>query len=210
MKKQINPTIKAHLIRSAFYLLLLLAVCAIPFALAQRNAAKQSMNKPATPSNSLTPLSKLKPASKPGTAEQKTPVKKKGVPLSAGAAPRQLSGPVSKFLKSPAAGRLARSCCAFCRSRKLRRWCCMINTTTLRPQPPIHRSSRTSLRLATLLLMTLSCLEDRLGLCSRSTPTEFLLIFPDLASPTISMSSSTPTARAFLVRRSIRPPPRRL
>ena len=37
MKKQINPTIKAHLIRSAFYLLLLIAVCAIPFALAQRN-----------------------------------------------------------------------------------------------------------------------------------------------------------------------------
>jgi len=41
MKKQINPTIKAHLIRSAFYVLLLLAVCVIPFALAQRNA-KQS------------------------------------------------------------------------------------------------------------------------------------------------------------------------
>ena len=35
MKKQLNPTIKAHLIRGAFYLLLLLAVCAIPFALAQ-------------------------------------------------------------------------------------------------------------------------------------------------------------------------------
>ena len=47
MKKQINPTIKAHLIRGAFYLLLLLAVCAIPFALAQRNATKQSVAKPA-------------------------------------------------------------------------------------------------------------------------------------------------------------------
>jgi hypothetical protein len=35
MKKQINPAIKAHLIRGAFYLLLLVAVCAIPFALAQ-------------------------------------------------------------------------------------------------------------------------------------------------------------------------------
>src|SRR5262249_3539086 len=41
MKKQINPTIKAYLIRGAFYLLLLLAVCAIPFALAQRNGAKR-------------------------------------------------------------------------------------------------------------------------------------------------------------------------
>src|SRR6478609_1306229 len=38
MKKQINPTIKAHLIRGAFYLLLLLAVCAIPFALARDGA----------------------------------------------------------------------------------------------------------------------------------------------------------------------------
>jgi hypothetical protein len=35
MKKQINSNIKGHLIQSAFYLLLLLAVCAIPFALAQ-------------------------------------------------------------------------------------------------------------------------------------------------------------------------------
>ena len=51
MKKQINPTIKAHLIRGAFYLLLLLAVCAIPFALAQRNAAKRSVAKPSIQSN---------------------------------------------------------------------------------------------------------------------------------------------------------------
>src|SRR6266481_3706898 len=43
MKKQINPTIKAHLIRGAFYLLLLVAVCAIPFALAQRNATKRGV-----------------------------------------------------------------------------------------------------------------------------------------------------------------------
>ncbi len=39
MKKQINPTTKAHLIRGAFYLTLLVAVCAIPFALAARNPA---------------------------------------------------------------------------------------------------------------------------------------------------------------------------
>src|SRR5438067_13355254 len=42
MKKQINPTIKAYLIRGGFYLLLLLAVCAIPFALAQRSSATRS------------------------------------------------------------------------------------------------------------------------------------------------------------------------
>src|SRR5882724_3765978 len=44
MKKQINPTIKAHLIRSAFYVTLLLAVCVIPFALAQRNTPKRSVS----------------------------------------------------------------------------------------------------------------------------------------------------------------------
>src|SRR5262249_40393193 len=41
MKKQINSSIKAHLLRGAFILLLLVAVCAIPFALAQRNAVAQ-------------------------------------------------------------------------------------------------------------------------------------------------------------------------
>jgi hypothetical protein len=43
MKKQINPTIKAHLIRSAFYVLLLLAICVIPFALGQRGIGKRSL-----------------------------------------------------------------------------------------------------------------------------------------------------------------------
>jgi hypothetical protein len=42
MKKQLNPNIKAHLLRSAFYVLLLLSVCVIPFALAQRNSSKQA------------------------------------------------------------------------------------------------------------------------------------------------------------------------
>ena len=42
MKKQINRNIKAHLLRGAFYLLLLVAVCVIPFALGQRATTKQS------------------------------------------------------------------------------------------------------------------------------------------------------------------------
>ena len=46
VKANISSTIKAHLIRGAFYLLLLLAVCVIPFALAQRTTAKG--NRPAT------------------------------------------------------------------------------------------------------------------------------------------------------------------
>ena len=42
MKKRINPAVKAHLTQSALYLVLLLAVCVIPFALGQRAAGKQS------------------------------------------------------------------------------------------------------------------------------------------------------------------------
>ena len=42
MKKQANPFTKAHLIRSAFYLVLLIAACATPLALAQRNVGYQN------------------------------------------------------------------------------------------------------------------------------------------------------------------------
>ncbi len=62
MKKQINPTIKAHLIRGAFYLLLLLAVCAIPFALAQRNPAAGKVSRTLSKQNSAR-VSALAPAS---------------------------------------------------------------------------------------------------------------------------------------------------
>jgi len=41
LKKQIRPNVKAHLHRGALYLLLLLAVCVIPFLLAQRNMTKE-------------------------------------------------------------------------------------------------------------------------------------------------------------------------
>src|SRR4029077_4567436 len=42
MKTQTNPTIKAHLIRGAFYLLLLLTMCVIRFAQAERDSGKSS------------------------------------------------------------------------------------------------------------------------------------------------------------------------
>jgi hypothetical protein len=47
VKKQTSPPVKAHLLRSALVLLSLLAICAMPFALAQRNLAKPSISKPA-------------------------------------------------------------------------------------------------------------------------------------------------------------------
>jgi hypothetical protein len=56
MKKQSNTTIKGHLIRGAFYLLLLLAVCAIPCALAQPSATPTaSPSATATASPTVTP-----------------------------------------------------------------------------------------------------------------------------------------------------------
>jgi len=50
MKKQLNPSIKAHLLRGAFYLLLLMlmAVCVIPFALAQRQTDAPSLQEDPT------------------------------------------------------------------------------------------------------------------------------------------------------------------
>ena len=45
MKEPVSPAINAHLLRGAFYVLLLLAVCVIPFALGQRTTAKG--NRPA-------------------------------------------------------------------------------------------------------------------------------------------------------------------
>ena len=42
MKANISSTIKAHLVRGAFYLLLFLAVCVIPFALPQRTTGERS------------------------------------------------------------------------------------------------------------------------------------------------------------------------
>src|SRR3954471_1703915 len=65
MKKQINPTIKAHLIRGAFYLLLLVTVCAIPFALAQNRNRASAKQVAVNPSNQTLnrAASGLKPAS---------------------------------------------------------------------------------------------------------------------------------------------------
>jgi hypothetical protein len=60
MKKQINPSIKVHLLRSALILLSLLAICAIPFVLAQspsRGMSNRSVadrtQQPQLPTNSI-------------------------------------------------------------------------------------------------------------------------------------------------------------
>src|SRR6266480_1167578 len=75
MKKQIHPTIKAQILRSAFILLSLVAICAIPFALAQRNTANHSVAKPAAAKqNSVfgataTGLAGAAPADRPVSAQ---------------------------------------------------------------------------------------------------------------------------------------------
>ena len=88
MKKQINPTIKAHLIRGAFYLLLLVAVCAIPFALAQRKA---KFNQSAANRGAVNSASKPNMVGKPA-------------PPSAAARASKLSGVHSKVASQPKAG----------------------------------------------------------------------------------------------------------
>jgi hypothetical protein len=51
MKTHINPTTKGYLVRGAFYLLLLLALCVIPFALAQRSTSGNTTQLPTTSSD---------------------------------------------------------------------------------------------------------------------------------------------------------------
>src|SRR4029077_19348470 len=91
MEKQINSTIKAHLIRSAFYVLLLVAVCVIPFTLAQRKTAKQSLAEPGVAHNGARRGGRRKGAGQavPQRAMTAGPVAPPRViaPLSSGAAP---------------------------------------------------------------------------------------------------------------------------
>ncbi len=66
MKKQANPSIKAHLLWSALILLALLAVCAIPFTLAQsssRGTSNQSVAQAAAKPN-LSAIAELPPLTK--------------------------------------------------------------------------------------------------------------------------------------------------
>src|SRR5947208_14679373 len=100
MKKQINPTIKAHLIRGAFYLLLLVTLCAIPFALAQRNTMKRTVAKAKTaPAIKLaaTGARSGAPASLAGVTQQRRATK----PTSQGEAPNAVSQLRSNDVRLP-------------------------------------------------------------------------------------------------------------
>src|SRR5207247_8678633 len=98
MKRQINPTIKAHLVRSAFYVLLLLAVCVIPFALAQsrsRGTAKQSAGQPTRLAPSAAASALATKSTVPADAASSglvAPAQKR--PVRAQKSPRQPSGDV--------------------------------------------------------------------------------------------------------------------
>jgi hypothetical protein len=89
MKKQINPTIKAHLVRSAFYILLLLAACVIPFALAQRNTPNAAQVRAKSAPGSVFGA---KPRSQPVTVASKR-VSTQGFGACVGAEPATLVPP---------------------------------------------------------------------------------------------------------------------
>lgn len=68
MKAPISPAIEAHLIRSAFYLLLLLAVFVIPLALGQRSATNSAIDAAKIPAPELTPITLWQQYDNAGTA----------------------------------------------------------------------------------------------------------------------------------------------
>src|ERR1700731_4749285 len=80
MKKQINPSIKAHLLPTLFILLSLLAIGIIPFAQAQRHPAK-----PATKAITLPAARSGVPGSMAFHASQVASGSHSQVPASAGA-----------------------------------------------------------------------------------------------------------------------------
>ena len=147
MKKQTNLTIKAHLIRGAFYLLLLTAVCAIPFALAQRNSTKRGVANPASKPSMVAKFA-AGPARGAAQGTKLSGVRSKLLCK----APRSLTLALGGFfpmtfavfrtcrvcssvLKQPVA-LVERTYCRFRERRKLRRWCYTINMTTPRQTPP--------------------------------------------------------------------------
>jgi hypothetical protein len=120
MKKQINPKIKAHLIRSAFYVLLLLAVCVIPFALAQRNTPKRSaatkpkdaatkaqlaaqLTRAKSVPSSLVGKRQLGPQHQPASAQAQLPYDVRPMPVTAASkrvsqTPQKTSGPAGAHM----------------------------------------------------------------------------------------------------------------
>src|SRR2546428_9770034 len=97
MKKQINPTIKAQILRSAFILLSLVAVCAIPFSLAQRNTTKRSAANPAAKRNlALVPTATGLGAAVPSTGAAR-PLDKQAL-----AQAKQASAAAKKSVGAPA------------------------------------------------------------------------------------------------------------
>jgi outer membrane protein assembly factor BamB len=82
MKEHINPYIKAQLLRSAFFLLTLLAVCGIPFASAQRQAGASSLRR--NPSSALAtvrpvPTPRIRPTPAPRPTPRPNPALDKSV-----------------------------------------------------------------------------------------------------------------------------------
>ena len=224
MKKQINPTIKAHLIRSAFYVLLLLAVCVIPFALAQRNT-KQRVAKPKATTHlagagkqSGAPASLAgtvhSPQRKPGAVDANLPYDLRSLPprlpnsltrafaiagltFSFQSHRREQAGfPSSDEVKRPTGRALLR----FLPQPKLPQVVLYDQYDNRRGHSHLVRDVRPIfLPSAPILLTTLSCPEVRLGMWTRSTLTGCTSMARD--PPPIGMSSSTLTAVDFLARK---------
>ena len=207
MKKQINPNTKAHLIRSAFYVLLLLAVCVIPFALAQRNTPKRSVatkskvtatkvaaNKAqlmaarerakSVPSSLIGKRQLAQPKNASDQAQLRYDVRRAPSLPRVSQLPLRSSGPTGAGPISVPPRPKGVQAILYdqyrqqCRRRHL-----------------VRDVYRFSYLRAPILLTTSLYPAARLGMWTRSTPTAYTSMAPDL--PPIGMSLSTPTALAF-------------
>ena len=201
MKKQINSTIKAHLIRGAFYLLLLIAVSAIPFTLAQRNTTKRSLARPKTATESLAAKGRHgvqfstagRHVARPydGPTFPRSSVRTQGFATKATAPnlprtsrePQSSSGPLAAHLLVPPQRPKAPQ---------------VTNTITTDLTLLCRQRSRISQTSAPIWLTTLSCPVVRLGTCSQSMLTACISMVLDLPlTGTFSFTRTMPDSLAL-------------
>ena len=204
MKKQINPTIKAHLIRGAFYLLLLVAVCAIPFALAQRNKLSSTrahaIKAPPTKAQMPPRLGKVFSLARGAPwlvgGCQKARHRQNALPYDVRSAPNL---PRISQVPQRTSGVRAAHVIPIPRAPKAPQVVLYDQYDNVSASPLCRRRSTTSPPSAPIWLTTLSCPEVRLGMCSRSTPMGCTSTALDL--PSIGTSLFTSTTGAFPARK---------
>ena len=183
MKKQTNPSTKAHLLWSALILLALGAICAIPFALGQREAVKLSVINPAAKIDAAANKYMQQVTQRADGAISDQPLPK-------------ISQTGQSQLPATSSGAIGVGRLRILPNPNLPQVVLYDQYNNASPTTRGRQRSPISPPLAPIWLTILLCREVRLGMCNRLTPTGGTSRALDL--PAIGMFSFTPTAVLFL------------